>query len=497
MACLLPCGALFAQAPQPRLSRSAIRQARAILLEMRDTALQMPEPNEATGSPKEPSLLDIVSLYQDIGDARSARETIKLIKTDSIRSVAWCMIAMAMSQHGNPTQGLVIVKAIPDSDYRERCFRDLADFQVEATNIGSSAIMETVSLVADPAARVALLGQLAVRQAKAGKQREAAQLFQRAMSTTEEINDEMWRLQALIGIASDHSKAGDDADARQTLLQLRRNIAVLRDASNKRYLLHSLVKAQAQAGDYREALETVKAFADWQSASSALKNMIQEQLRKGDIENAISTVSQNSNMSDRDGLLLQIAEAQAKKDDCTGVIRTASMVQYKSSSKEYIQKEIAGCQARAGQVEAALQTASDITDPYIKADALYEIGFALTKKGTRLCRHDVLQKAFETGVVARDYSPNNLLHEIAWAQAECGDMDAARKTAAVIPDDMGKAETMDSISYSQANRGEVKQALAKAREERDPQVRFHALWGVVRALTKTGSPPVRIWEGAL
>jgi hypothetical protein len=230
IACLLPGGALLAQAPQPKLGRTTIRQASAILREMRDSAIRMParkEDESGTGSFREDSLLNIVNLYQDIGDPKSARETIALIKAGSTRNFAWCMIALDMSLHGKPTKRLAIAKAIPDSDDRERCFKNIADFQVEEANIGSAAIMETISLVADPSVRVLLLGQLAVRQAKAGKQREAVELFQSATATTREMNDQMGKFQLLAEIALDHAKAGSNDDARQMFLQLRREVVSL------------------------------------------------------------------------------------------------------------------------------------------------------------------------------------------------------------------------------------------------------------------------------
>jgi RNA polymerase sigma factor (sigma-70 family) len=98
-------------------------------------------------------------------------------------------------------------------------------------------------------------------------------------------------------------------------------------------------------------------------------------------------------------------------------------------------------------LQRALQAASDIKDPEQKARALVLVAEAQTKAGGRAAALQTLQRAFKVG----DALPNNdgkdfyvrmgVLGPVVGAQAEAGDVDAARRTLGAI----GKPKVNDGV----------------------------------------------------
>jgi Flp pilus assembly protein CpaB len=227
---------------------------------------------------------------------------------------------------------------------------------------------------------------------------EIRKVFQQAISTASEIQEQNARDTVLAESAEAQAKAGDVNAALKTLESIPEAPGRFSPKDRVRF---SIALAQTKAGDLEGALQTGKSceqdFPDSPSAQqnkSALKEMAAVLARKGDFKGALNTATFIKNRLNKIGALTQIAVAQAKAGDRAGgestlqqAIKLAEPFQAKDrEEKSQAAVFIAAAQGRMGNPERAIQiiattqeTSSDVR--VSKQTALKEIALALVEGG--------------------------------------------------------------------------------------------------------------------
>jgi len=153
------------------------------------------------------------------------------------------------------------------------------------------------------------------------------------------------------------------------------------------------------------------------------------------------------------------------------------------------QMGIAAAQARAGQVEDALQTAQAIGDPDQRAEALRAI--AAAQAGARQAEEAQLTfvRAFQTAQgIGNPGQRAEALGAIAAAQARAGQVEDALEMVQSIDDPYWRAKSLGDIAAAQARAGQAKevrltfaQALQAAQAIEAAYPRAKLLWDIAAA----------------
>jgi hypothetical protein len=147
-----------------------------------------------------------------------------------------------------------------------------------------------------------------------------------------------------------------------------------------------------------------------------------------------------------------IAYTQARAGQAEAALQTAQTIENPDRRSTAL-GHIAEAQARAGQAEAALQRAQAIADPYWRSVALRDIVKALVASGndTRAAQ-GILQEAMQTlNAVSHEWQRTELLESIACLQVSVGVPDQAMTTTRLIL--INRHEHLPAIveSFLQAN----------------------------------------------
>jgi hypothetical protein len=243
--------------------------------------------------------------------------------------------------------------------------------------------------------------------------------FEKASRVAAITFNELDRAETFEAVATVQYKAGDSAGARRNLTAARRNIEAERFAD---------IRSRA----YLHLAETYEQGGDRELAQLALEAGIRDAVTEKDPHY-------------RETYLLPLAQAQAHCR-APGVEATWAVVS-KSAHNEgafrsFDMSDLAGALADAGKGVEARSVAGEIDD---------HLGQSL---------------AWEA---------------IAKAQLKAGDIDAATKTAALIPDDWIAQRTVAKIAVAQAAAGNIRTAEVAVRRLTEDTARSKALVGIVRA----------------
>ncbi len=238
--------------------------------------------------------------------------------------------------------------------------------------------------------------------------------------------------EALVAIAVQQAKAGDNAAARRTLNEAFAFTQTMPNGVSKSWKLHKIIESQANVGDLDAALENVvtladdsveaipalvaiarrqlhnderpKALATLHAALDAVKririrtDMIGDDIGRnteeclrgiaialaeaGEVEEAVACIQSRGSESWRAMLLAELAPFQARRGNIEGALRTALSI------KDGIQKGealagIAREQAKAGDEAAAIAWASKLEPPDARVSALAGVADGLTERRKR------------------------------------------------------------------------------------------------------------------
>ncbi|NUQ60981.1 MAG: protein kinase [Pirellulales bacterium] len=272
---------------------------------------------------------------------------------------------------------------------------------------------------------ITALDQIATAQAEAG-------LFGEAMATIGKIEDVPWRAPALSKVAAAQAKAGLKPIAQQTFDQALAAANNAKEAWVEAWLLRNIAVAQAQAGFFDSALETV---AHIEVASRTTVGLIE-----------IGA-----------GALGEIAAEQAK----------------------------AGMPAEAQKTfDKALAAGRRVEYCSSPTDVLADIAALEIQAGFTTRARTTLDEALTATEGIRDTVSGELRFEkIASTQAAAGLLDAALVTARRIQNISARASTLRKIGAAQAAAGQPAAALSWAEKERDAFVRSLSYLGIFEGLS--------------
>lgn len=205
---------------------------------------------------------------------------------------------------------------------------------------------------------------------------------------------------------------------------------------------------------------------------------------------ALASVGRND--SDRFSFaLLSIAGAQAKAGQIDAALATARGIA-ESNMRNAAMREIAVTQAKARSFNAALTTAQGIDHAFLRAVAFADVAMVQEEAGQLGAYKSTIELALAATRSIEDGSRSSVLLMIATAQAKAGDFEAALATARGIDNaGGGRAVALAAIAEAQIKAGETgagmstfDAALAAARSQTD--YRGFTIQQVATAQAKAG-----------
>jgi hypothetical protein len=214
---------------------------------------------------------------------------------------------------------------------------------------------------------------------------------------------------------------------------------------------------QAEAGDFGGALQTANLAESGYHRAPILHSIVRAQIKNGDRNGALATVKE--------------------------AIETANKIDV-ADQRDGALAESAKAQAAAGNIKGALQTASGITNPYIKFTfALQDIIRMQTIAGDKTGAIETLQEAVRIGnLINLPTLKQSALQRTAIAQANVGDLRGALQTANSIGNRDLRTAALRAIASAQSASGDVKGSLELALSEREPYTNSYVLLGVAEGV---------------
>jgi hypothetical protein len=266
------------------------------------------------------------------------------------------------------------------------------------------------------------------------------------------------------------------------------------EAAERVPVLVRIALAQARAGDRDAAGQTLRqARAGADAVKDDLKTMAFREIaeahaRLGDLDAALRTAAGLDRESAREQILLLVAAQQASAGDLPGARKVLAAMT--TDQKDDALAAIAGAQARAGDLKAALATADKLRhQPLSRASALEDIARAQAKAGDRDAAARSLQEALELDVatLAEEDQKNAARARLAVARAGIGDVRGALEAAAALPGgDADREDTVRQIALEQARAGDTRGALQTVETVKDLTRRAGALADLAAARAEAG-----------
>lgn len=292
------------------------------------------------------------------GDLKGARETIRTsaqLAGSSRKSAIFTSIAEAQAKTGDMAGALE--SAIATSGLLIKV--ETADIQVA---------IQIVSTIRDSFQRAEALRAIALVQAKTGDRAGAKLTFEKAVESAVAMSDDdPIKLLTLKEIAEIQEKAGEPADAKETVRHLFQIAIAIKDQGLRVWWIEEFAVSQAKEGDVKGALKVAKTYWDdfEKLADGRIKGRGQTPLERiavalveaGDLVSARQIASGVKNDIEKFQIITGIAAAQAKAGDFEGSLKTATEIQPGTNFYDNVLRAIAETQVEAGDIEGALETA--------------------------------------------------------------------------------------------------------------------------------------------
>jgi RNA polymerase sigma factor (sigma-70 family) len=344
----------------------------------------------------------------------------------------------------------------------------------------------------------------------------------------------------LAAIAAARARIGSLKEAFETVEAMiddsRDGLANSTYSFGKRNALTDIAKEQVLRGDYLGAKETaVKAGLPPSGKAIILRQIVDKQVKDGDFRAALQMSTELSSVQERANALCLIAAAQIEKKDIESARTTLDELR---KLGELMQEDggnsrrgafgprnpevdprvaVALTEARLGDFQAALLSASNLTLAIDKAQALCEIGSQLLVAGKREEAKTTLRRASRSAerIPDRQQQPNfssrgglrspgtgrggvgnpevlnemfsvlekpALQREIARQQAKAGDVEGAFETAESLPPGM----ELYWLLIALADGGDLNGAVQSLAKLNSTTARTRALEGIARSMARAG-----------
>ncbi|MCX7428339.1 MAG: hypothetical protein NTW96_22255 [Planctomycetia bacterium] len=344
------------------------------------------------------AFLDIAVAQAKAGRMSEARQTFAEVLTTGrgdaeARDGICSIVSDAQVEAGFLADALATARQIKCPEGKDMALEGMAEAHIEAGLLNAAlAIVRQIGGVDSSVikSRVSLLCEIAIAQAKGGRQDEARQIFAESLSTAKQSEDVSTSGWALSEVATAQVNAGEIEQARRTIVEALAVAGKATDAESRAWVLHNIAAAQAKAGSKDNARSTfAKAFAaareidDAEHKEEQLSRIVNHQVEAGFFAEAIVTVRANA----ADGYyvphgLREVAIGQIKAGQMEHARQTfgeAVAAARATGNPQGAMGQVAVFEAEAGLIAEALATARGLTDTREKAKALCEIGAALAK----------------------------------------------------------------------------------------------------------------------
>jgi tetratricopeptide (TPR) repeat protein len=392
------------------------------------------------------------------GDIAGALRSARLLPAPESRQVV-ALIAAQRAWAGGVTEARRMAEAElagePESEFALRLIAHVleqkGDFAEAARTYEAIPSLKEKARGCRPAARARLKeGDLpgALRAAEESRRLAIDYLAQRpphrgrASSMPDEIGPDMFRDQILGEIALEQARKGDALGARKTAEEITRHYS-------RALIVAEAAAILARAGDRPSA----KALIKWAFGLAELAGY-------------------------RGFELMEIATAETLAGE-TGAARKTFLRALETVGPAVMNQSIVpAAQARAGDLEGAIQTVGAIADRAARQRALRSIARTLAKAGDA-------PKAVEiAGGIASAKEKILALQEVGEAQADAGDRVGALATIRLAAKIEGapERESLRAMARSLSQLGDAREALAWVNDRGTPPIRSWGLLGVAEGL---------------
>lgn len=282
--------------------------------------------------------------------------------------------------------------------------------------------------------REATLGHIGLAQADAGD-------IDGARATAGRIGSDEQAALVLAAVGRAHARRGDGAGAKAALAKAIERIPGVKRERTRELLLHTVLDAHLAGGQYADAERIAAAFPDQLNRTHARLAICQSQLDAGRRNEAKATLD-------------------AAAADCQRTLDPFQMMTWEEIWKLYL---------RLDDVATASKLAHAIPKRHFDAcRALCDVAEHQAKAGRAPEAASLFREAFQAAEQIEDQGQTVVkpLHmaRVVKAQAETGELEAARQNLRRLPDCREKAEALADLAAARARAGNLTAANATLEE---------------------------------
>jgi len=454
----------------------------------------------AEEAPERGDLLpDLAVAFARVGRIERALRIADRIERDDRRIMVIHTIAVEQAAHGDLDGGVKTANSLPRAYVRRLAIVGIAVRQAQAGDVAGA--IRTIDAELDG-------GDLADALQLLGQTLEYAGDFDGAVRSYAASPSLACKVRVLRASAHGRLKKGDLAGALEDIDKMppvirRRNEEIdaytvggvrlpgtfkMSPEGYRNGLLGAAVKFLAEAGETDRAVKTVESITSLHGRVSAAAKAAQVCATRGESRAARALIVKAFEWAAEDGYkgfeLTEIAVAQTRAKDKRA--RETFLSALSTVGHVANQAVVVSNQARAGDLDGAVETAGAIPDEAVKEDALLSVVKAAAAAG------DVARAKDVAGSLRSEAARVTAYQKVAEAVAARGDRPGAVRVIAeeVEPYARKDADRLRAVSRLRAKIGDVRGALAWADSLASPGATARALLGVAEGLLPEVREPV-------
>jgi len=405
------------------------------------------------------------------GDISAAKETTAKIRDENRKTEANWAVALAQAETGDVAGAKETAAQIPD-ETKEWVYVGIAREQAKGGN--TIAAKETAEQILGDYLRTCAYAAIAEQRARVGDARGAKEASILAKKEAEKIQSQSRRYEAyyeigkagevLAAIAKTQLKEGKLEEAKATAEQIA-------NAAEQTEAYTALAEARAEAGDAAGARELIRLAISarreidygWMKDWAYEKAIAKAQVKVGDISGAEATAEKITDPQGKFDVQMDIAEALALRGEVRQAEEVAEKVGGGDEQKESIFQIIALAQAKAKDFAGAKDTIEKIMDKEKKAVAYANMAECQAQAQHReeASKTISLAKSEAQSIRAGWWKDWTHFH-ICGVQVRIGDITGAQVTAGFIDDTGSRASAYAAIARLQAKAGDMEGARRTA-----------------------------------
>lgn len=451
----------------------AAQTPEAILLEVKRLVPQIPL---KYGSERDSTLRGLAGVQAKMGDYKGARESLSQMELNQEMWIEAILIDSLISA-GQLEEAKQTAEAIGANEIGARILSLVAEAYAKNGRVDDA--LRIASGIDKKYDLYNVYGLIARAQAQAGDVDGALKTSEKFLNAHGLPGGDFRKWYAVSAIVKSMAEAGKVDDARVF-------IAGVEQPYGRDYGLWGVVQGQLAAGDLEGAIATSESIPAPHAKALALHDIAKVEIETGKRDDGIARLRNAARIGKeiadsraQGGALWAIASRQAKAGDVEGALQSAAMIEGRLPDDDAImhtdQKRdalarILGTRADAGDIEGVRKTIAALHDSFGDADK--ELSFGLSVGDKFVGRNSTVDALVQAHVRAGDIDgamkivgtlPNDKasfgLTDIAQAYAEGGDMTEALRITGEIKEVWQKDGTLSGIALEQAKAGSVSDAV--------------------------------------